>query len=139
MFKPVAIAVDALCGCSGWDEKTSGSFRTRFLENCMFHMGKNLLFQKPVVSKFGLFYRFRLICQKFGIFSETTGFETTGFSPCICLYLPRVFAVLGISGKRNETSGDDLGECAAWPRRASRAFTAPNQWLTRKQMKNTSG
>ena len=46
------------------------------------HMGKNLLFQKPVVSEFGLFYIiFRLICQKFGLFFETTGFETTGFSP----------------------------------------------------------
>ena len=45
-------------------------------------MGKNLLFQKPVVSEFGLFYIiFRLICQKFGLFFETTGFETTGFSP----------------------------------------------------------
>ena len=32
-------------------------------------MGKNRLFQKPVVSKFGLFYiRFWLICQKFGLF-----------------------------------------------------------------------
>ena len=45
-------------------------------------MGKNLLFQKPVVSTFGLFYiRFRLICQTSGLFFETTGFETTGFSP----------------------------------------------------------
>ena len=46
------------------------------------HMGKNLLFQKPVVSKVGLFYIIIwLICQKFGLFFETTGFETTGFSP----------------------------------------------------------
>ena len=48
----------------------------------IFHMGKNLLFQKPVVSEFGLFHRiFRLIWQKSGLFFETTGFETTGFSP----------------------------------------------------------
>ena len=44
-------------------------------------MGNNLLFQKPVVSEFGLFYISTwLICQKFGLFFETTGFETTGFS-----------------------------------------------------------
>ena len=43
-------------------------------------MGKNLLFQKPVVSEFGLFYiTSRLSCQKFGLSFETTGFETTGF------------------------------------------------------------
>ena len=55
-----------------------------FLVFCclIFHMGENLLFQTPVVSIFGLFYSiFRLICQKFGLFVETTGFETTGFSP----------------------------------------------------------
>jgi len=51
-------------------------------------MGKNLLFQKPVVSKFGLFYTITwLICQKFGLFFETTGFETTGFSPYRLLYI----------------------------------------------------
>jgi len=45
-------------------------------------MGKHLLSQKPVVSNFGLFYIIVwLTCQKFGLFVETTGFETTGFSP----------------------------------------------------------
>ena len=48
-------------------------------------MGNNMLFQKPLVSTFGLFYMFVwLICQKF-VFFETTGFETTGVSPYIIL------------------------------------------------------
>ena len=72
-------------------------------------MGKNLLFQKPVVSKFGLFYSiFRLICQKFGLFFETTGFETTGFSPYKILMLlmvpsPRTTAAFGRRRPAGET------------------------------------
>ena len=32
-------------------------FRLRYIQNCSdIHMGENLLFQKPVVSKFGLSY-----------------------------------------------------------------------------------
>ena len=44
--------------------------------------------EKPVVSKTSRFnmlayfyFSCWLICQKFGLFFETTGFETTGFSP----------------------------------------------------------
>jgi hypothetical protein len=68
----------------GWDRilRCLLIHRWCLLINDNVHMGKNLLFQKPVVSKFGLIYsRSRLICQNFGLFVETTGFETTGFSP----------------------------------------------------------
>jgi len=51
------------------------------MADAKFHMGKNLLFQKPVVSKFGLFHIIVWITyQKSGLFFERTGFETTGFS-----------------------------------------------------------
>ena len=61
----------------------------------IFYTGKNLLFQKPVVSEFGLFYSICwFICQKFGLFFETTGFETTGFSPYILLLVLVLVSVL---------------------------------------------